>query len=69
MMENIRDLMRDRYSARVRYDCKRPVTKQQLEQILEAASWAPTAHNMQNVEVVGHGRYVAFQMAEVAIPA
>jgi nitroreductase len=52
MMKDVLDLMHDRHSARVPYERKRPVTKQQLEQILEAASWAPTAHNMQNFEVV-----------------
>ncbi len=51
-MKDVLDLMRERHSARVPYDPNRPVTKEQLEQILEAASWAPTAHNMQNFEVV-----------------
>jgi len=51
-MKGILDLMHERHSVRVPYDRNRPVTKQQLEQIIEAASWAPTAHNMQNFEVV-----------------
>jgi nitroreductase len=51
-MKDVLDLMQERYSARVPYDPNRPVTKQQLEQVTEAASWAPTAHNMQNFEIV-----------------
>ena len=51
-MKDILDLMQERHSARVPYDPNRPVTKQQLEQVTEAASWAPTAHNMQNFEIV-----------------
>ena len=42
----------DRHSGRVMFDMKRPVAKKDLRQILEAARWAPTAHNMQNFEVV-----------------
>ena len=29
-----------------------PVAREDLRQILEAGRWAPTAHNMQNFEVV-----------------
>jgi len=45
-------LIRDRHSSRVLFDPKKPVKKEDLNKILEAASWAPTAHNMQNYEVV-----------------
>jgi nitroreductase len=31
---------------------KRSIAKQDLEQILKAGSWAPTAHNMQNFEMI-----------------
>jgi len=51
-MNGILDLIRERRSGRARYDPKRPVTQHQLDQILEAASWAPTAHNMQNFEII-----------------
>jgi nitroreductase len=51
-MTDILELIRDRHSARVPYDRNRPVAKRDLAQILEAASWAPTAHNMQNFEIV-----------------
>ena len=34
------------------FDPKRPLAKDDLHKILEAGSWAPTAHNMQNFEIV-----------------
>jgi nitroreductase len=45
-------LMQDRQSTRMPYDTSRPITKQDLKQILEAGRWAPTAHNMQNFELI-----------------
>jgi nitroreductase len=45
-------LIEERHSDRVLFNSKRPVAKKDLEQILEAARWAPTAHNMQNFEIV-----------------
>lgn len=44
--------MQERQSVRVPYDPKHPVSKESLAQILEAARWAPTAHNMQNFDVI-----------------
>ena len=44
--------MQNRQSARGPYDMHRPVNKDDLRQILEAGRWAPTAHNMQNFEVI-----------------
>jgi nitroreductase len=41
-----------RHSTRVPFDGNRPVAHEDLRQILEAGRWAPTAHNMQNFEVV-----------------
>jgi nitroreductase len=49
---DIRRVMKERHSARVPFDPKRPVEREALLEILEAARWAPTAHNMQNFEVV-----------------
>lgn len=46
------NLVRNRCSARVPFDPARPVGEEDLRQILEAGSWAPTAHNMQNFEVL-----------------
>jgi nitroreductase len=45
-------LIRDRKSWRVPFDAARPVAKQDLDRVLEAARWTPTAHNMQNFEIV-----------------
>jgi len=45
-------LIQERQSARGPYDSKRPVAQEDLKQILEAGRWSPTAHNMQNFEIV-----------------
>jgi len=45
-------VMMERHSSRVAFDPKRPVARQSLDAIVEAARWAPTPHNMQNFEVV-----------------
>jgi nitroreductase len=51
-MQEILKLIRERRSVRGPFDPERPVTKEDLSQILEALRWTPTAHNMQNFEVV-----------------
>ena len=51
-MQGVLDILRRRQSARIPFDSKRPVAKEDLKQILEAARWAPTAHNMQNFEII-----------------
>jgi len=51
-MKEMLKIIRERHSARVLFDPKRPVAGEDLRQILEAARWAPTAHNMQNFEIV-----------------
>jgi nitroreductase len=45
-------LIQQRHSDRVPFDETRKVSDQDLRQILEAGRWAPTAHNMQNFQVV-----------------
>jgi nitroreductase len=45
-------VIQERQSARVPFDPERPVTAEHMRQILEAARWSPTAHNMQNFEIV-----------------
>lgn len=45
-------LIQGRSSSRVPFDPSRPVGKRELKEILEAARWTPTAHNMQNFEVL-----------------
>ena len=51
-MTNLLKLIEGRHSSRGLFDRKRPLTKKDLGQILEAGRWAPTAHNMQNFEVL-----------------
>lgn len=51
-MNEILKVIRDRHSSRVPFDRERPVPREALVQILEAGRWAPTAHNMQNFQVV-----------------
>jgi nitroreductase len=51
-MTDILKLIQQRQSTRVPYDPNRPVAKEEVRQIIEAARWAPTAHNMQNFEIL-----------------
>jgi nitroreductase len=51
-MTDILNLIQSRQSTRLPYDLNRPIAAEDLRQILEAGCWAPTAHNMQNFEVV-----------------
>ncbi|HVW24447.1 MAG TPA: nitroreductase family protein [Polyangiaceae bacterium] len=49
---NILDVIRERHSSRVAFDPDQRIPEEHLQQILEAARWAPTAHNMQNFQVL-----------------
>ena len=49
---DILKLIQERQSSRVLFDPERKIPEPELQRILEAARWAPTAHNMQNFEVV-----------------
>jgi nitroreductase len=51
-MSELLKMIQKRKSERGPFDPKRPVSKRDLEQILEAGRWAPTAHNMQNFEII-----------------
>ena len=51
-MSEILKIIQERQSARAPFDPNRPISKEDLKQILEAARWTPTAHNMQNFEVI-----------------
>jgi len=51
-MSDVLEQIRQRQSDRVPFDQERAVPEQDVRKILEAGSWAPTAHNMQNFEVV-----------------
>ncbi len=50
-MSEILETILRRESVRVPYN-PQPIPRKELEEILEAARWAPTAHNMQNFEIV-----------------
>jgi nitroreductase len=45
-------LIEGRHSTRASFDGKRPIPKESLIQILKAARWSPTPHNMQNFEIL-----------------
>jgi nitroreductase len=47
-----RQLLEDRCSARAPYDSNRPVTRDELGYVIDAARWAPTTHNIQNFMLV-----------------
>ncbi len=51
-MPDILELIQKRRSLRMPFDLERPVAREHLADILEAARWSPTAHNMQNFEVI-----------------
>ncbi|MFX1501037.1 MAG: nitroreductase family protein [Promethearchaeota archaeon] len=46
------ELIKSRQSTRTNFDQSRPIKKESLNKILEAARWAPTPHNMQNFEII-----------------
>lgn len=51
-MSDVLEIIKGRHSARVPFDPHHQIKKEDLKLILEAARWAPTAHNMQNFEVL-----------------
>lgn len=51
-MNEMLKAIQNRQSARGPYDIHRPINKDDIRQILEAGRWAPTAHNMQNFEII-----------------
>jgi nitroreductase len=51
-MLDLLKLIKKRQSSRVPFDSQKSISKLEIQKILEAGSWAPTAHNMQNFEVV-----------------
>ncbi|MDR3666602.1 MAG: nitroreductase family protein [Ignavibacteriaceae bacterium] len=51
-MNELLKLMQERQSVRSPLDTKRPIAGNDLLLILEAGRWAPTAHNMQNFEII-----------------
>ena len=51
-MSSLSEIIHSRHSERVPFDPLRAVREDDLQAILEAARWGPTAHNMQNFEIV-----------------
>lgn len=51
-MTDITNLVWERSSNRGPFDPEHPIGSEELQQILDAARWAPTPHNMQNFEIV-----------------
>ena len=52
-MENdILELIKKRHSTRAAFDPDKKVAKNDLKKILESATWSPTAHNMQNFNIL-----------------
>ena len=51
-MKDILECIKRRRSTRAPFDQKRPIPKADLKKILESATWSPTAHNMQNFEII-----------------
>jgi nitroreductase len=51
-MSEILRVIKERHSSRVPFDPSKPVSKENLTKILEAARWTPTGHNMQNYEIM-----------------
>jgi nitroreductase len=51
-MSDVFKVIRERQSARVPFDPNKSISKENLNQILEAARWTPTGHNMQNYQIL-----------------
>ncbi len=68
-MSEILELIQGRHSIRAPYNPDRPVPPEAMQQILEAARWTPTAHNMQNFDiVVVDDRAVLARLGEISSP-
>jgi nitroreductase len=51
-MDELLKIMQARHSARALFDPQKQVPGRDIKKILEAGRWAPTAHNMQNFEII-----------------
>ncbi len=51
-MSEILKIIEERQSSRVPFNPNKPISKENLSKILEAAKWTPTAHNMQNFDII-----------------
>ena len=69
-MSDILTLVQERRSVRGPFDPERPISMSDLRQILEAARWSPTAHNMQNFEIlVIDAKEVLAKLGDISSPA
>ena len=51
-MRDLLDIMWQRHTCRAAFDPQRTIRESDMQRILDAARWAPTAHNMQNFEII-----------------
>jgi nitroreductase len=51
-MRDLLDVMWQRHTCRAAFNPTMPIRALDLERILDAARWAPTAHNLQNFEII-----------------
>jgi len=51
-MDNLLKIIQERHSTRALFDSQKQVPKSDVKKIIEAGRWAPTAHNMQNFEII-----------------
>ena len=51
-MRDLLDIIWQRHTCRAAFDPERAIRESDLHCILDAARWAPTAHNMQNFEII-----------------
>jgi nitroreductase len=51
-MRDLLEIMWQRHSCRAPFDPQRKIREEDLLRILDAARWAPTAHNLQNFEII-----------------
>ena len=51
-MNKIFKTIKERHSTRAPFESKKPVSRDDIRLIVEGARWAPTAHNMQNFDII-----------------
>ena len=52
LMRDLLEIMWQRHTCRAAFDPQRAIRETDMQRILDAARWAPTAHNMQNFEII-----------------
>jgi nitroreductase len=52
ILRDLLDIMWQRHTSRAAFDPTMQIRERDLQRILDAARWAPTAHNMQNFEII-----------------